>query len=194
MPRTDRIARAVVADLDESPRLDFWAAVLRTADDHNTKIIGDMIEDRQADPFVRRVLDTLERRFGSTLDKDAARFPTVDFNNLLLKIIRGEDLGNQQAAGDPKTLRYVQSVAHLIRRTVDSIHDLERSSPAVPIGSLARGQHFHFTDLDSLYRVVGPSLSDNRTYILAEQIRPWRRTPPLFRSHILVYPVEGPMA
>jgi hypothetical protein len=194
MPRTDRIARAVVADLDESPRLDFWAAVLRTAADHNTQIIGDMVEDRQDDPFVRRVLNTLERRFGSTLDKDAARFPTVDFNNLLLKIIRGEDIGNQQAEEDPQMIRYMQAVAHLIRRTVGIIHDLERFGPAVPIGSLVRGQYFHFTDFDSLYRVVGPSLADNRTYILAEQLRPWRRTPPLFRPHILVYPVEGPMA
>jgi hypothetical protein len=41
MPRTDRIARAVVADLDESPRLDFWAAVLCVFSDDTLSVIAD---------------------------------------------------------------------------------------------------------------------------------------------------------
>jgi hypothetical protein len=88
MTQMGRIARSLIADLSESPRIDFWTAVLYAMPEHRVKLVGEMLEERSDNPIASRVLKSLERRFASLLDALGSRYSKSDLETALIQRVR----------------------------------------------------------------------------------------------------------
>jgi hypothetical protein len=156
MPRTDRIARAVVADLDESPRIDFWAAVLRTFSDDTLSVIADGLEDRSDDPVTVRVLRALENNFGKILDYYQRQYPDFGFDRFFFQNLQS----NSPAAKDSKARNVVENnlgyFARELKEYIPGIVHAAIQADYIPIGNLRPGQRFFFDTLDDVWTVVSP--------------------------------------
>jgi hypothetical protein len=167
MTRSARIARALIADLDESPRLDFWAAVLRTFDDYTLSIAADGIEDRSDDPITVRVLRALEHHLGSSIDYYKSHLPEVDVEKFLTKTLQ-----SKSSVAQTEVERNLDHLGRWLSANVPRIVHVAIQSDLRPIGELRPGQLFLNLASTSVWTVVGPR-SDGRVNVSSGPHHGW---------------------
>jgi hypothetical protein len=185
MTRSLRIARHLVADLPESPRLDFWAAVLHAVPNADVQAVGDMVEERYDDAKSRGAVAWLESNFGQRHHQLAARFPIRTVEEALLRVVRGQPpyAGQQEYDWNLPSSQLVE----VMGRSLLSIayHSVQRHlRTPVTLGTLHRGQaFFHEGQPDVSYFVVGHerhaapfSYSPQQEGLGRTYIHPTRRT------------------
>jgi hypothetical protein len=185
--RRRRIARVLIADLDESPRLDFWAAVLRTFDDTTLRVVADGLEDRSDDPITRRVFDLFEHRFGKDIAAGITRFGGRVEEAILWDLQHGDlddfpglDRWSQDAVG------MIERWAANLRKCVPDMVTLALTYAPVPVGRVPVGRTFHFTDPRTRWRVTGRR-PGGWTDVVLDGAR--RRAPYPMSSATLVHPI-----
>jgi hypothetical protein len=187
MTQMGRIARSLIADLPESPRIDFWTAVLYAMPEHRVKLVGEMLEERSDNPIASRVLESLERRFASLLDALGSRYSKSDLETALIQRVRN---------GVPIDRHALPPSIQMISITIDIIGSLIATEAEQfvtlslnfghqrPVGELQRGAQF-FRNPDDVWTVVGKHES-GAAYV--QQVR-GMRSYNVLPAATLVYPL-----
>jgi hypothetical protein len=137
MSRVDRAWTRVAATV-EPGRLDFWIKVLHAHPDDDVQAAGDMLEERNGDPFAVRITQVLERRFGETLRRLVSRHQeTAVVQFVLGNLFRPTFMG--QFRRDDSGLEWF---VRRLRLGLPIYVRLSIRGAPVPLSSLHPGQRF----------------------------------------------------